>query len=159
MIEQERNLLIEKHMFDLKKLFPIQLLISKKQLSKLRKNSESTVNREKGNGTGIPYKKEGEGMVMYPLRDIAAWMADTSYAMMDIQQLINKHIADIAELFPGQLLISKSQLAQLRGISESTLNREKSRGEGILFKDEGGRIMYPVRSIAEWLCKTTKTMG
>ena len=158
MEEKEKNLLIEKHMGDLRKLYPKQLLISKKQLTQLRENSASTLNREKKNATGVPYKKEGRGMVMYPLRDIAAWMAGAPYTGADTELLINKHIEDIWEILPNQLLASKAQLAQLRAVSESTLNREKEREEGISFKKEGVPVLYAVRDIAEWLSKTIKTI-
>lgn len=155
---EEKNLLIEKHMADLRKLYPTQLLISKKQLAQLRENSESSLNREKENGTGIPYKQEGRSMVMYPLRNIAAWMAGTPYRATDTELLINKHIEDIWELFPNKLLLSKSQLAQLRGVDESTLNREKKKGKGVPFKKDGIPVLYAVRDIAEWLAKTIKTI-
>ena len=153
---ENENLLIEKHMTDLRKLYPTQLLVSKKQLTQLRKNSASTLNREKKESTGIPYKQEEKGAVMYPLRDIAAWMAGTSY--IDTELLIDKHIEDIWKILPDQVLTSKTQLSQLRGISESTLNREKNKGKGIPAKEEGGRIFYFVRDIAEWLSKTIKTI-
>ncbi len=157
MKENNKNLLIEKHMADLRKLYPTQLLISKKQLKQLRKKSENTLNREKKNGTGIPCKQEGKGIVMYPLRDIAAWMVGAPYIGTGTDLLANKHIDDIWELFPNQLLVSKTQLAQLRGVSESTLNREKEREEGVPFKKEGIPVLYAVRDIAEWLSKTIKT--
>lgn len=155
---EEKNLLIEKHMADLRKLYPTQLLISKKQLSQLRETSESSLNREKENAIGIAYKQEGRGMVMYPLRNIASWMAGTPYMDTDTEILINKHIEDIWELFPNKLLLSKSQLAQLRGVDESTLNREKKKGKGVPFKKEGTTVLYSVRAIAEWLSRTIQTV-
>lgn len=164
MQEKDKNLLIEIHMADLRKLYPTQLLISKKQLAQLRENSESSLNREKENGTGIPFKQEGRGLTMYTLRDIAAWMAGTPYMCTDTDLLIGKHIEDIWKIFPKQFLASKAQLAQLRGISESTLNREKERrekeeggGEGVPFREKGGRIHYFVRDISVWMSQTIKT--
>ena len=156
MTENENTLLIEKNMSDLKKLYPRQLLISKKQLTQLRKNSESTLNREKEKGTGIPHKQENRGIVMYPLRDIARWMAGSSHINTDTELLIDRHIEDIWEILPNQLFASKSQLAQLRGISESTLNREKSKKRGVPFKKDGKHIVYAIRDIAKWLSETIK---
>ena len=157
MKENDENLNVEKHMSDLKKLYPAQLLISKKQLTQIRTNSESTLNREKFCGKGIPFKQEDKGIVMYPLRNVAAWLAGTPY--LDKNLLLKTHIKDILEIFPGQLLVSKKQLAQLRTISESTLNREKVKNKGIAFTKEGGQIFYYVRDLAEWLCDTVKTVG
>lgn len=144
-------------MTDLRKLYPTQLLISKKQLAQLRKTSQSSLNREKESASGIAYKQEGRGMVMYTLRDIAAWMAGSPYTGTDTERLINKHIEDIWELFPNRLMLSKSQLAQLRTVNQSTLNREKKQGTGVPFKKDGTTVLYSVRDIAEWLSKTMKT--
>jgi len=153
---EERDLLIEQHMIDLRKLYPKQLLISKKQLTFLRESSESTINREKANGEGIPYKQEGTGMVMYPLREIAAWLAGTVYT--DKEALKDKHIEDIWQIFPNQILFSKSQLAQLRGVSESSLNREKANETGVSHSKNGNMVRYSIQHITEWLSATIKTV-
>lgn len=71
--------------------------------------------------------------------------------------LVERHISDIQRIFPRQLMLDKNQLAQIRGISTSSINREKSDARGIPWKEEGGRIMYSVRDIAEWLTQTIKT--
>lgn len=77
--------------------------------------------------------------------------------MTDREALIENHIKDIAKLFPGRLLLCKKELSQLRSVSESTINREKAKGKGISYKVQNGRIMYPIRSIAEWMADLTKT--
>ena len=75
----------------------------------------------------------------------------------DINLLIEKNMADIDKIYPGRLLLTKTELARIRNTSESTINREKKRSVGVPYKHEGGRILYPVRAIAEWLCRTIKT--
>ena len=76
----------------------------------------------------------------------------------DKNLLIEKHMADIEKIYPGRLLLTKTELARIRNTSESTINREKKRSVGVPYKHEGGRILYPVRSIAEWLIKTVQTI-
>jgi len=71
--------------------------------------------------------------------------------------IIEQYIVDIGKIYPGKLLLTKAELARIRNTSESTINREKKRAEGVAYKHQGGRILYPVRSIAEWLAKTIKT--
>jgi len=75
------------------------------------------------------------------------------------EKVIEDHITDIGKIFPSRLMLSKKELAQLRNVSESTLNREKANGIGVEYKEQRGRIMYPVRSIAEWLADLTKTIN
>lgn len=75
------------------------------------------------------------------------------------ENVIEDHINDIGKIFPGRLVLAKKELAQLRNVSESTLNREKANGNGIPYKVQNGRIMYPVRSIAEWLADLTITLN
>ncbi len=64
---------------------------------------------------------------------------------------VEKHIMDIATIFPGKLMLTKEELAQLRNTSVATLNRELKEGTGVPHKSSRGRIMYPVRKVAEWL--------
>lgn len=77
--------------------------------------------------------------------------------MIDKETLIESYIKDIGKIFPGKLLLSKKELAQLRNVSECTLNREKAKGTGVSYKVQNKRIMYPVRSISEWMADITIT--
>jgi len=76
---------------------------------------------------------------------------------IDKSLLIERHMDDISKIYPDKLLLNKEELARVRNISQSTLNREKQRGTGVPYKKEGGRILYPVREVAKWLCTTTQT--
>lgn len=84
---------------------------------------------------------------------------DKSKQGMNREKVIEDHINDIGKIFPGRLMLSKKELAQLRNVSESTLNREKANGSGVAYKEQNGRIMYPVRSIAEWFADLTITIN
>ena len=75
----------------------------------------------------------------------------------DNDPTIEQNIADIQALYPGQLVLSQRQFAQLRNKSVLTLSRERKRGIGAEFKDNNGTIEYPVRKVAEWLSFTVKT--
>lgn len=77
--------------------------------------------------------------------------------MSQNDETIEKIIDDISKIFPEKLLLSKAELARIRNISESTLNREKQQGRGIPYKKEGGRILYAVRDIAKWMSQTIQT--
>ena len=65
---------VEQHMRDITNIFPGKLLLDKKELSQLRGDSLSTINREIENGEGIPYKKQ-KGKVKYPIREVAIWLS------------------------------------------------------------------------------------
>ena len=73
------------------------------------------------------------------------------------EEEINQNIQDINKLHPCKLLLTKKELATLRNVSVSTINREKAEGAGVVYKENRGQIMYPVREIAIWLCNTIKT--
>ncbi len=73
-------------------------------------------------------------------------------------ELVMKYIEDISRIYPGKILLTKTELAKIRNVSESTLNRELRDGRGVTYKKEGGRILYSVRDIAIWLTRTVKTI-
>ena len=65
---------------------------------------------------------------------------------------------DIWRMHPGKLVLSKKELAGLRNVSESTINREIRDGLGVEYIKTRGRVTFPIRSIAEWLSRTVKTI-
>ena len=68
---------IESHIADILKIFPNQLVLSPKQLAKLRNKSELTLSRERKNSVGVAYI-EANGQFEYPIREIAKWLNATT---------------------------------------------------------------------------------
>ncbi len=77
--------------------------------------------------------------------------------MKDDNLAIEKNIADIQKIFPNQLTLTQQQFAKLRNKSVLTLSRERKRCVGAEYKDNEGKIEYPVRRVAEWMHRTIKT--
>jgi len=78
--------------------------------------------------------------------------------MENNDDLVRKYIEDILKIYPGRILLTKAELARIRNVSESTLNRELRDGRGVTYKKEGGRVLYAIRDIAKWLTRTVKTI-
>jgi len=74
-----------------------------------------------------------------------------------MDEKIEQHMRDIANIFPGKLLLDKKELSQLRGDSISTINREIESGEGVPYKKQKGKVKYPIREVAIWLSQTART--
>ena len=50
----------------------------------------------------------------------------------------------------GTMLLSKKQTAEVLGVSEVTLNREKANGTGIEYQQTGlGAVRYPLHALVE----------
>jgi len=71
------------------------------------------------------------------------------------EEMIKETMADITAAGYKQLMLSPREVAQITGVSISTLDNWRRAGVGIPFKkmDRGrrGRVMYPKRSVAEWI--------
>ena len=70
---------------------------------------------------------------------------------------IQNHINDIQALYPGLLVLSPKQFAKMRNKSVLTLSRERHKCVGPEYKNNNGKIEYPIRAISEWLQNTVKT--
>lgn len=67
---------LEQHMEDILKIFPGQLVLTPKQVSKMRNISTQTLRREREAGIGIGYKVRNN-QYEYPVREVAKWLCST----------------------------------------------------------------------------------
>ena len=71
------------------------------------------------------------------------------------KEMIRETMADITAAGYKQLMLSPREVAQITGVSISTLDNWRRASVGIKFKkmDRGkrGRVMYPKRAVAEWI--------
>ena len=145
---------------------PKSLVTPSKHLSTIIEKAICTLGRARKEGRGIPYLQASKGkMVVYPLREIVHWELNIRY---DQDELTRLHLEDIMLLFPTKNYLDKNQLAQIKNVSLSTINRELSEEKdrrredhgspiGVMYIERDGKIIYPILDVAKWLSNTIKT--
>lgn len=68
-----------------------------------------------------------------------------------------KIIDEINPIFKKIIGLNQKQLAELLGVSSSTIEARRKDGTGIEYIELGGRIIYPKLKIAEFMTNTVKT--
>lgn len=75
--------------------------------------------------------------------------------------IISQQIALIDEInpkFKKKIGLNQKELAEILGVSASTIEARRKDGTGIEYINFGGRIIYPKVAIAEFLANRIKTM-
>jgi len=68
-----------------------------------------------------------------------------------------KRIDDINPKYKKKMGLNQKEVAELLGVSASTLEARRKDGTGIEYVTMGGRIIYTKVKIAEFLSNTVKT--
>ena len=71
--DKDDNLAIEKTISDIQVLYPGLLVLSPRQLSKMRGKAPISLYRERLNGVGPAYKVSNK-QIIYPVRAVAIWL-------------------------------------------------------------------------------------
>ncbi|HFQ61473.1 MAG TPA: hypothetical protein ENK39_04135 [Epsilonproteobacteria bacterium] len=72
---------------------------------------------------------------------------------MDIEDTMK----DLERIFQNKLMLTKKEVSKVINRSQSSLNRDIANGIGIEYKKVGGKVLYPIRSVAKWVSMTRKT--
>lgn len=77
-----------------------------------------------------------------------------------MENIISQQIKIIDEInpkFKRKIGLNQKELAELLGVSASTLEARRKDGTGVEYVTLGGRIIYPKVKVAEYLTNTIKT--
>ena len=74
----------------------------------------------------------------------------------NIKQQIEQ-IEAIDQKFKKKVSLNEREVAQIIGISPSSMATRRKEGTGPEYKKFGGRYLYPKKALAEWLLQTIKT--